>query len=300
MNKKILITGGTGFIGKSLVEYFSTQYFFPLRRNIWAPSSKELNLLDGPAVEAYLREHQFDIIIHAATYDAVPEFSTKDVTKQAENNLKMYFNLARCKTYFHKMIYFGSGAVYDRNHLKPKMKEEYFDQHIPMDQYGFSKYVMTKYTQTTNYIYNLRIFGVFGKFDDWRYRFISNACCKAVFGLPITIKQNVYFDYIYVQDLMRLVDWFIENDTSERVFNASGPVIVDYKTIAEKIKDISGKDLNIIIEKPELREEYSGDNSLLVSRVKDFHYTTLDKSLQTLYNWYDTHRHIINPDEFAY
>jgi len=300
MNKRILITGGSGFIGRSLVEYFSNRTFFPLKKSVWAPTSSELDLLDSEKVSEYLRKHKFDVIIHAATYDAIPEFSTKEELKQLENNIRMFFNIVRAKPFFGKMIYFGSGAVYNRKDLKPKMKEEYFGESIPGDQYGFSKYVMANYTMKSDFIYNLRLFGVFGKFDDWRYRFISNACCKAALGLPITIKQNVFFDYLYMDDLAKIVEWFIDNNPKERVFNTCSGETVDYLSLAEKIVSISSKSLDIVVEKKGLRQEYSGDNSLLKKNMNSFKPTSLDDSLKELYEWYVENKNIIDLKRFIY
>ena len=300
MNKKILITGGTGFIGKSLVEHFSNRIFFPLKKNVWAPTSSELNLLDSEKVYQYIKDHKFDVIIHAATYDAVPEFSTKEELKQLENNIRMFFNIVRARKFYGKMIYFGSGAVYDRDYLKPKMTEDYAGENIPSDQYGFSKYIMSKYAAQSDFIYNLRLFGVFGKFDDWRYRFISNACCKAVLGLPITIKQNVFFDYLYMNDLSRIVEWFVFNDSKDRVFNTCSGKTIDYVSLAKKLISISSKDLEIIVEKEGLRPEYSGDNSLLIKNIEKFEPTPFDNSLEELYDWYDQNKKIIDPSKFIY
>jgi GDP-L-fucose synthase len=53
------------------------------------------------------------------------------------NNLGCFFNLARCSHDYGKMIYYGSGAEYDKRYYLPKMTEDYFDAHVPVDDYGF-------------------------------------------------------------------------------------------------------------------------------------------------------------------
>ena len=87
MTKKILITGGSGFIARSLFEYLSDCYFSPLEKNIYCLGRQELDLLDSEKVFNFIKKNNFDVVIHAATYDAVPEFTTKDPTKVLENNL---------------------------------------------------------------------------------------------------------------------------------------------------------------------------------------------------------------------
>ena len=51
MNKKILITGAGGFIGKNLEEKLSTEY------EIFAPKSDELDLCDEDEVKSFLIKH---------------------------------------------------------------------------------------------------------------------------------------------------------------------------------------------------------------------------------------------------
>lgn len=285
------ITGATGFIGRNLKEQLDESY------ELFTPTSSELDLLDERSVSDYLKKHQFDVIIHTATYDAAPKHSTKDKSKVLEYNLKMFFNIARCKDYFDKMIYFGSGAEFNRENWTPKMKEDYFDQHVPADQYGFSKYIMTKYAQISSNIYNLRLFGVFGKYDDWRVRFISNACCSAVLNLPIRINQNVFFDHLYIDDLVKIIKWFINNKPQKNVYNVCTGNVYDFKTLAEKIIKISGKKLDIVIKTKGLGREYSGDNSLLLDELNDFKVTLIDESLKALYHWHDLNKHIIEKDK---
>lgn len=287
---KILITGGTGFIAKNLFEQLKDEY------NISSHGSKELNLLDSPKVFNYIKRNKFDVVIHTATYDAVARGSTKDPTKVLENNLKMFFNIARCKEYFGKMIYFGSGAEFGRENWIPKMKEDYFNQYVPQDQYGLSKYIMTKYTALCSNIYNLRLFGVFGKYDDWRTRFIPNACCYTAMDLPVKINQNKYCDFLYIDDLVKIVKWFIDNNLKKKVYNVCTGKVIDFKTIAKKIVEISGKKLEIKIKKRGLGKEYSGDNTLLLHELKKFRFTPIDVSIKYLYNWHDQNKKEIFSD----
>ncbi len=288
---RILITGGAGFIARNLLEQLGSQY------SLLAPNSKELNLLDDLRVWEFLKSNKFDCIIHTATYDAAPKHSTKDPTKVLEYNLKMFFNLVRCKDYFGKMIYFGSGAEFSREHWVPKMKEDYFDQHVPVDQYGFSKYLMNKYTQLSSQIYNLRLFAVFGKYEDWKVRFISNAICNVILGQPISINQNKFFDFLYIDDLAKIVKWFIDNKPQHNVYNVCTGNIFDFKSLAEKIIKISGKKSKIIIKTDGLDKEYSGDNSLLLKELKDCKFSSIDDSIKALYDWYTLNKQIIKKDK---
>lgn len=281
---KILITGGNGFIAKNLFEQLRDQY------KILSLNSKDLNLFESQKVFDYLKLNRFDVVIHAATYDAAPKHSLKDPKKVLENNLKMFFNIARCKEYFGKMIYFGSGAEFGRENWIPKMKESYFDKHVPLDQYGLSKYIMTKYALNCKNIYNLRLFAVFGKYEDWRVRLISNICHNVVKNFPVVIEQNKYYDFMFIDDLVKIIKWLIENNPKNNVYNACSGKTVDFKTIAEKIIKLSDKNLNIKIKKKGFGKEYSGDNNLLLDELKNFKFTPIDKSIKHLLDWYEENK----------
>lgn len=298
--KRILITGGDGFLGKSLHEYLSSQFV------IISKNKSQLNILDSLKVLNFLKKNKFDTVIHTATYAVPLKYSRKNPDKILENNLMMFFNLARCKDYFGELIYFGSGAEFNRDNWVPKMKEGYFDKFIPTDQYGFSKYIMTKYTYTNKRIINLRLFGIYGKYDDWRYRFIPNSCKNVIFNQPIQIMNNARFDYMYIDDLCRIVKWFIINKCSEKVYNVCTGTTYELKTIGEKIIKTSKKDLEIKfgykINKNQkgdqsiyksIGKEYSGDNSLLMNELGNFKFTLIDDSIRDLYNWYQINKKLV-------
>ncbi|MEW6087955.1 MAG: NAD(P)-dependent oxidoreductase [bacterium] len=285
--KKIFITGGSGFIGRNLKEQLSNGY------KIFAPASADINLLDENLVSEYIKKNDFDIIIHCATWNATRN-SKKNISEVLDNNCRMFFNLARCSSFYGKMIYYGSGAEYDRDHWMPKMNENYFDTYVPKDGYGFSKYIMELYAERAENIYNLRLFGVFGKYEDWEIRFISNACCKALWDLPITIKQNVFFDYMYIDDLVKITKWFIENQPREKTYNICSGKIFDLLTLTKKILTISGKNLDIIIKTGGFGVEYSGDNTKLINEIGKHDFEDMDISIKELYNWYMVNKNSID------
>ena len=290
---RVLITGAKSFIARSIAEKLSHHDNVCLSR-------EELDLLDSERVREVIEFGQFDVVIHTANYDAAPEFSRKDPKLVLENNLKMFYNVARCSEHFGKMIYFGSGAEFGRENWIPKMGEDYFDENVPADQYGLSKYIMTKHTLSSDNIFNLRLFGLFGKYDDWRYRFIPIVCCKAALGLPITIKQNARFDYLFIDDLVEVVEWFICNKPEHKVYNVCSGEVYDYIDLANKVLKECEKDLPINIQLEGLRDEYSGANALLKSTIKDIQFTPIDSAIKKMYEWYDNNKETIDKELFVY
>jgi len=292
--KKILITGGDGFLARSIAEKLSDKYL------IKRCNRALLDLNDSSAVFKFLKQGAFDVVIHTATYDAAPKDSLKDKNKVLESNLSMFFNLARCNDLYGKMLYFGSGAEFSREHWVSQMPESYFDKYIPKDQYGFSKYVMAKYAETTDNIFNLRLFGVFGEYDDWRYRFIPNICCHAVMNMPVKVHQNARVDFLYINDLVKIVKWFIEKEQKKQIYNVCSAKESEYSLIAQKVIDVSGKNLKRVINNPECSRQYSGNNSLLLDEMGGMAFTSMDEALKQLYAWYDVNQELIDVSQFHY
>lgn len=288
---KILITGGTGFIARNLAERLAPDHA------VDRLGRADLDLLDAARVAGHLRARHYDVVIHSATYDAAPKHSTKDPALVLESNLKMFFHLARCHGSYGRMLYFGSGAEFSRAHWTPKMSEDYFDQHVPPEPYGFSKYLMNLHAnRTPSNIYNLRLFGVFGKDDDWRTRFLSNACCRAVLGRPIVMHQNRIFDHLYVDDLAAIVSWFLASSPRHHTYNVCSGAAHEFLALARLVLKAAGKDLDIAVKNPGLGVEYSGDNARLLAELGDFRFKPMDQAIATVYRWHDENRHLLNPD----
>jgi GDP-L-fucose synthase len=297
----VFITGARGFIGKNLVEYLmhecSDKY------SLFYPYHKELDLLDTEKVSEFISDNKIDLIVHCANVGGSRKSGyDRDRTDIVETNLKMFTNLADSMDAEKRMISLGSGAEYDRMHYTPKMKEEYFGKHKPSDDYGLSKYLCSEIIEKSKNIINLRIFGMFGKYEDYEFKFISNSIVKNLLGLPIVINQNVRFDYMYINDGVKLIEKFIDLEPNYRAYNLTTGTTIDLVNIAERIIKLSGKRSEVIVKNPGFNTEYSGDNSRLQKEMH-FEFTPFDVALKELYGYYKSilpgiDRNKIEEDEY--
>ncbi|MFZ2950551.1 MAG: NAD(P)-dependent oxidoreductase [Desulfuromonadaceae bacterium] len=278
---RIFLTGGSGFIGKNIIELLGERY------DILAPGSRELDLSDEVAVEDYFRKNEIDIVVHSAVRPG--HRNAKDPSNQLYLNTRMFFNIIRNSDRFKRLISLGSGAVYDVRNNIAKVKEDYFDTHVPADEHGFSKYIIAKHMEKLDYAVKLRVFGVFGKYEDYTIRFITNAICKAICDLPITIRQNRRFDYLYIDDLMPVLEHFIHKPAIFSAYNVTPDKAVDLYTIAGMVRARSGKELPIIVSEPGMGPEYSGDNGRLRAEIPGLDFTPLVEAIDRLYGWYEEH-----------
>lgn len=283
MKRNVLILGASGFVGRNLEEQLNSTY------RVIAPSHKELDLTDEAETTVYFKTHHIDVVINAAGAGGSRK---EEYEKNAlETNLQMFFNIVRNKKYYRKLIHLGSGAEYDKRQSLSRVREQEFGQHIPSDDYGFFKYLCSKYIETADHIVSLRIFGLFGKYEDYRYRFISNAIVRNLLGLPITIQKNVYFDYVYIDDFVKIIDYFIGHGTKQKFYNIGSGTRIDLLTIAEKVNGIGQKRSRILVESPGLSDEYTCSNIRLTSEIKHLRFMDIDESIRTLYSWYKKNLH---------
>lgn len=278
IKKTIFITGAGGFIGKNLKEHLKNKYI------LLTPEHRELDLLDEQAVSNFFDKNKIDVVINCAVIGGSRK--EEEVSSALYNNLKIFFNLLKNKNKYKKMIHLGSGAEYDKSKPIINIKESNFDRTIPQDEYGFFKYICSKYIEKEKNIVCLRIFGLFGKFEDYRYRFISNAIVNNIKGLPITINQNVFFDYLYIDDFVKIIDCFISKNAKHKFYNIGTGRKIDIKTIAGMINKLSNKKTRIIIKNKGLNNEYTCSNKKLMQEIKNYKFVSLNESLLELYMYY--------------
>jgi len=192
---RVLITGANGYIGKTLHNALRDKHF------VTAITRKELELTDAVAVREFFKKSPFfDVVIHCAV--AGGSRLTKDDWKVMDKNLTMYYNLLANRSRFNKLIHFGSGA----------------ETYMSKEPYGYSKKVIAKSILNQDNFYNLKIFGVFDE-NELDTRFIKANLLRYINKEPIQIHQDRVMDFFYMQDLVKVVDYYMNEKNLPKEFD---------------------------------------------------------------------------------
>jgi nucleoside-diphosphate-sugar epimerase len=277
----IFITGANGFVGSHLKEYLNNSYS---KYTLFTPSSKELDLANEIAVDDYILLNKIDIIIHLANKGG--DRVTLDMKNVTEYNLRIFFNITKNEKKVKKIISFGSGAEYVKHKPIVNAKEDDYLQIQPLDEYGFYKSITSRFIEKAENIIQLRIFGAYGEYENYRFKFISNAIVKNLLHLPIIINKNVYFDYIYIDDLVKMIDWTIHNETKEKIYNVTTGTKIDLISLANLVNEISDFKSEMRVLNDGLNNEYTSNNQRVLSEIGNFEFTTHKNAISKMREYF--------------
>ena len=155
--KKVLVTGGAGYIGSHTVVSLKDKGFYPVIVDDLRSSSSFIleglstMLKDGYAFHCedvcnvdsmtkIFREHRFDAVIHFAAYKSVGE-SCEEPLKYYQNNLQGLTNILRlCEEFgVPKFVFSSSCTVYGEP--EDKQVYEHTPKRLPESPYGFTKWM---------------------------------------------------------------------------------------------------------------------------------------------------------------
>ena len=182
--KKILITGGAGFIGSNLTEYFLNKGYFVRCLDNFSTgyhhnieeflSNKNYELLEGDIRDLDKCKEAvkgMDYVLHQAALGSVPR-SINDPITSNEVNVSGFLNMlvAARDEGIKRMVYAASSSTYGDSESLPKV-EDIIGK--PLSPYAVTKYVNELYADVFAKTYGmeiigLRYFNVFGRRQNTR------------------------------------------------------------------------------------------------------------------------------------
>ena len=211
---KILITGGNGYIAKSITNTLWDRY------HILSPGKNELDLTNRKSVDKFFEDKQFDVVIHTAIRGG--NRLNEDNQTVLLDNIIMMINLYSHQDKFLKLINLGSGA----------------ELYAPGTPYGASKKWYNELVNQNENWYTIRIYGVFDE-NELNTRFIKSNIKRYIAGEPIIIHQDKLMDFFYMKDLVSLIEFYILNENLDKEIDCCYTNTMALSGIASIINNLS-------------------------------------------------------------
>lgn len=221
-NRKVLITGGAGFIGANFVYKFlemgySVNIFEIKEADLWRlekalknpKNSKKIeihspNLLNYNETEKIIKKIKPDIVLHFAAYGAYQNFQ-QEISATVDANIKTTINLADACQKADVKCFINTGSSSEYGIKEKPMKET--DILEPDNLYGITKSAGTFYCQMLAKksgfpCATIRPFAVYGYFEEKKRLVptIINSCLKNN-ELKLSNPESVR-DFIFIEDLI--------------------------------------------------------------------------------------------------
>jgi UDP-N-acetylglucosamine 4-epimerase len=257
MQNKILITGGAGFIGSNLCEYFLTKgYKVVCLDNFSTGHLHNLNtVINNPyfkLIEGDIRNFEVcqksvqgaDYVLHQAALGSVPR-SIKDPITTNEVNVSGFLNMltAARDAKVKRFIYAASSSTYGDSQGLPKVEEVIGK---PLSPYAITKYVNELYADIFSKTYGietigLRYFNVFGRKQD------PNGAYAAV--IPLFVKQfmnyespvingdgNYSRDFTYIDNVIQMNELAMSTKNPSAVNTVYNTAFGDRTTLTQLVQ----------------------------------------------------------------
>ena len=231
--KKILITGGAGYIGQNFTSFFLKENYEvdiidnlsrskPINKNIEKYINFErINLTDETKVKFFFKKKSFDLIIHLAAFSGIQEFK-KNFVRSFNNNVLATRNLVKFgfKNKKTKLIFASSASIYGKV-SRGKISET--TPCNPVNYYGLSKLacenIICNYFKNKKINYAiLRYFNVVGSILKYKiqkktkslFDTVGNNIKKKKYEININGKKlntrdgTPERDFIHIEDLCKI------------------------------------------------------------------------------------------------
>ena len=274
--KKILVTGGAGFIGSNLTEALLKLNNEVICLDNFATGKKEnitpfltnpnYTLIEGDIrniSDCQLAVKGVDYVLHQAALGSVPR-SIKDPITSNEVNVSGFLNMltASRDSGVQRFIYAASSSTYGDSEALPKVEDEIGK---PLSPYAITKYVNELYADVFSKTYDLetiglRYFNVFGRKQDPNGAYaavIPKFVSQFMAGESPVINGNGEFsrDFTYIDNVIQanLLSMITDNNEAiNTVYNVAFGERNTLKDLVELLKkqltefDSKIKDIQVI------------------------------------------------------
>lgn len=255
---KILVTGGSGFIGKAFIKTYRKTL------DIVAPTQDQMDLTDARSIEQMFRAHKFDAVLHLA---GLPS-NGKNMPLEADN-LIMFKNI-QYMAIAHgvkKLITVGEGVEFDMSRPIVDYTEDMFGKYIPTDGYGLGRYLINLLASKDKITTVLRIFHVFGEGGGMQYPINKIVAAGSRGKKQIVIDRDQTVSAIAIEDAVKAIAAFVMRDYPKGDYNLVANDKMSYLEIAKLVRRLvrsDGGDIEIVVKNPEPALEYSASNAKLL------------------------------------
>ena len=308
-NKKILITGASGFVGTNLVEELNTRGY----SNLLTPSSKELNMTNEESVSNYFSTNKPQVVLHiaglvggiAANKAKPGDFFHQNAMMSVLVNHYSYINGVE------KLVSLAAGCGYPSDIPVPFNENDFWNGLPDMNSYGYSlakkNLIVGGWAYREQYGFNTTVLlpaNLYGPYDNFHLenshvipalirKFLTaketNAPTVEVWGTGVATRE-----FLYVGDTVKaIIDAIGCNETGP--FNLGTGTETSIKKLIETISNIIGYKGEIIwdVNRPDGQLKRFYDMNKF---EKEFGYvpnTPLKKGLEKTIEWYLNNEDII-------
>lgn len=222
---KILITGGSGMVGKNLIEYLQKTSVYTLTY----PTSNELNLLDKQNVLNFVEKGEFDAIIHCAGLVGGIQANIQKPYSYINLNLQMGLNVidSAVNCGVPKVINLGSSCMYPKDSEGNLKEEDILTGKLePTNEgYAIAKIAISKLGEFAKREFNLdyktiipcNLYGKYDKFDPENAHMIPAVIRKLHVAKSMNQDAEIWGDgtarreFMYAEDLADFIKFALEN-----------------------------------------------------------------------------------------
>ena len=295
----ILITGGTGMVGRYLTE---------LLPEATIPTSKELDLTNSENVKSYFQKNKFDYVIHLAAYVGSLHDNIENRTLYFNENILMNTLITKYAYENGVKNFLGilSTCIYPDNIVNFPIKEGQLHAGAPhhdLMSYAYAKRAhavqLSAYKETFdvnyNYLIPCNLYGAVSEAHKKRSHFVNDLIFKIIdaqknqndfitlFGDGTPLRQ-----FMHASDLAKIIFLYISHGCNTS-FNVAPDINMSVDEIAlTAILECHGKDMSIKYDnsKPNGQYRKDVDASIFKEQIKDFKFKPLPTGIKEIYDLY--------------